>query len=208
MLSADCHPGFTLQLPSTWNFKHHWVTDNISIDCWASAGYGAEGCAALEAQLRKCMDTPVCSIIYGSVPHNQQLTSTFHNTEIQGAKEEHRQLPPHENVPQGCRSSQEGRCSGLKYSLRDIVHRGSRSELSIGVLGLFLIQYFAKPLAFILLIWVGYFASEAMGVGFYSMYSIQLCGIWNHLSKQLLFSYFMLVAINAFTRCLFKSLRT
>ncbi|OQE75630.1 hypothetical protein PENNAL_c0072G04779 [Penicillium nalgiovense] len=37
-----------------------WVTDNIALqtDCWASAGYGAEGCAALEAQLRKCMDAP------------------------------------------------------------------------------------------------------------------------------------------------------
>ncbi|KXG53605.1 Ribosomal protein MRP10, mitochondrial [Penicillium griseofulvum] len=37
-----------------------WFTDNIALqtDCWASAGYGAEGCAALEAQLRKCMDAP------------------------------------------------------------------------------------------------------------------------------------------------------
>ncbi|CAG7923616.1 unnamed protein product [Penicillium olsonii] len=28
------------------------------LNCWASAGYAAEGCAALEAQLRKCMDDP------------------------------------------------------------------------------------------------------------------------------------------------------
>lgn len=39
------------------------VTDLIvlQIDCWASQGYGHEGCAALEAQLRKCMDAPVRS---------------------------------------------------------------------------------------------------------------------------------------------------
>ncbi|KAJ5328308.1 hypothetical protein N7541_001556 [Penicillium brevicompactum] len=28
------------------------------LNCWASAGYGVEGCAGLEAQLRKCMDDP------------------------------------------------------------------------------------------------------------------------------------------------------
>lgn len=27
--------------------------------CWASAGYSAQGCAALEQQLRTCMDAPV-----------------------------------------------------------------------------------------------------------------------------------------------------
>ncbi|KAM5352852.1 hypothetical protein ACJ41O_005574 [Fusarium nematophilum] len=26
--------------------------------CWASAGYNATGCAAVETQLRKCMDGP------------------------------------------------------------------------------------------------------------------------------------------------------
>ncbi|PKK43974.1 hypothetical protein CI102_12997, partial [Trichoderma harzianum] len=26
--------------------------------CWASAGYNAAGCAAIENQLRKCMDGP------------------------------------------------------------------------------------------------------------------------------------------------------
>ncbi|RJE18866.1 hypothetical protein PHISCL_08801 [Aspergillus sclerotialis] len=29
------------------------------LNCWASAGHTAEGCAALEEQLRQCMDTPV-----------------------------------------------------------------------------------------------------------------------------------------------------
>lgn len=28
--------------------------------CWASSGYTAQGCAALEQQLRACMDAPVC----------------------------------------------------------------------------------------------------------------------------------------------------
>ncbi|GAB1192101.1 hypothetical protein BDV32DRAFT_120847 [Aspergillus pseudonomiae] len=28
------------------------------LSCWASAGYTAEGCAALEQQLRQCMDAP------------------------------------------------------------------------------------------------------------------------------------------------------
>ncbi|CAI7584628.1 unnamed protein product [Penicillium palitans] len=34
------------------------VVMSSMLNCWASAGYGAEGCAALEAQLRKCMDAP------------------------------------------------------------------------------------------------------------------------------------------------------
>ncbi|KAJ5183344.1 hypothetical protein N7492_000960 [Penicillium capsulatum] len=33
------------------------------LNCWASQGYGAEGCAALETQLRKCMDAPVHSLL-------------------------------------------------------------------------------------------------------------------------------------------------
>ncbi|BDD59455.1 hypothetical protein MAP00_004662 [Monascus purpureus] len=28
------------------------------LSCWASSGYTAEGCAALEQQLRQCMDAP------------------------------------------------------------------------------------------------------------------------------------------------------
>ncbi|CAL5872787.1 uncharacterized protein PFLUO_LOCUS7056 [Penicillium psychrofluorescens] len=31
------------------------------LNCWASQGYSAEGCAALETQLRKCMDQPKSS---------------------------------------------------------------------------------------------------------------------------------------------------
>ncbi|OQD75258.1 hypothetical protein PENDEC_c008G01806 [Penicillium decumbens] len=30
----------------------------LSGHCWASQGYGVQGCAGLEAQLRKCMDAP------------------------------------------------------------------------------------------------------------------------------------------------------
>jgi hypothetical protein len=31
----------------------------IYIGCWASSGYNVQGCAALEQQLRACMDAPV-----------------------------------------------------------------------------------------------------------------------------------------------------
>ncbi|KAI9371520.1 37S ribosomal protein Mrp10, mitochondrial [Aspergillus egyptiacus] len=31
---------------------------NVVLSCWASAGYTSEGCAAVEQQLRECMDGP------------------------------------------------------------------------------------------------------------------------------------------------------
>jgi hypothetical protein len=35
------------------------LTDGLrGVACWASAGYNAAGCAAVENQLRKCMDGP------------------------------------------------------------------------------------------------------------------------------------------------------
>lgn len=34
--------------------------DQLPIGCWASQGYSVAGCAALESQLRACMDAPVC----------------------------------------------------------------------------------------------------------------------------------------------------
>lgn len=139
----------TLSLSSSWlripaakyleSRNREFVTDNIPLqtDCWASAGYGAEGCAALEAQLRKCMDAPVR---YNPPPffsfyHRHPPNEFLPHIEIQGAEEEHRQLPPHENVPQGCWPPEEGRCSRLKCSLHWIVRDclsglGSRSELS------------------------------------------------------------------------------
>lgn len=36
------------------------LTTSIVAGCWASSGYNIAGCAALEQQLRACMDTPVC----------------------------------------------------------------------------------------------------------------------------------------------------
>lgn len=81
-----------------------------SIDCWASAGYGAEGCAALETQLRKCMDSPVR---LNTIDCDHCLTRSFH-AEIPREEEEHRQLPLDENASQGRRSSQEGWCPWLK----------------------------------------------------------------------------------------------
>lgn len=38
----------------------NWLT--VRLDCWASAGHTSEGCAALEQQLRQCVDTPVCPL--------------------------------------------------------------------------------------------------------------------------------------------------
>lgn len=34
------------------------LANNSFLACWASAGYNAVGCAAVETQLRKCMDGP------------------------------------------------------------------------------------------------------------------------------------------------------
>ncbi|RBQ76385.1 hypothetical protein FVER14953_03234 [Fusarium verticillioides] len=39
-----------------YQFREH-VTNKLQA-CWASAGYNATGCAAVENQLRKCMDGP------------------------------------------------------------------------------------------------------------------------------------------------------
>lgn len=167
--------------------NREFVTDNISFrtDCWASAGYGAEGCAALETQLRKCMDAPVR---YNPPPFfsfivDIPLTSFLPHIEIQGAEEEHCQLPPHENVPQGCWPPEEGRCSRLKYSLHWIVRDclsglGSRSVLSwsFGFLFDTLLREYSG-LHQDLLIWSAYFASEAMGVGFYSY--VQYTTMWD-----------------------------
>lgn len=105
------------------------------------------------------------------------------HTEIQGAKEEHRQLPPHENVPQGCWPPEEGWCSRLKCSLHWIVRDclsglGSRSELSwsFGFLFDTLLREYSG-LHQDLLIRSAYFASEAMGVGFYSY--VQYTTMWD-----------------------------
>lgn len=147
----------------------------FQIDCWASAGYGAEGCAALEAQLRKCMDAPV-RLELPYLVLDAFLTIHSHNAEIQGAEEEHRQLPPHENVPQGRWPAQEGRCPWLKCSLQHWIVRyypsglGSRSDSSTWSFGFLfdtiLCEY--SGLCQHLLAWSACFASEAMGVGFYS----------------------------------------
>ena len=40
--------------------KAVWITDNgVCAGCWASQGYSTQGCAALEQQLRACMDAKV-----------------------------------------------------------------------------------------------------------------------------------------------------
>ncbi|KAJ5084719.1 hypothetical protein NUU61_009298 [Penicillium alfredii] len=43
--------------PNTQQEQNPCVTVMSSmLNCWASQGYGTEGCAAMEMQLRKCMD--------------------------------------------------------------------------------------------------------------------------------------------------------
>lgn len=48
--------------------------------------------------------------------HETRTNVLFHNPEIARKEEEHRQLPPYENVPQGRWTSQEGRCPWLNYN--------------------------------------------------------------------------------------------
>jgi hypothetical protein len=87
------------------------------------------------------MDAPVCPNQFHrpskSSLEDLPLTSNLHKLEITGKEEEHRQLPPDENVPQGRWPAQEGWCSGLNVLITDglssVLHRGlsNRSELSI-----------------------------------------------------------------------------
>jgi hypothetical protein len=65
---------------------------------------------------RTGMSNPTSPFL-GTLP----LTSNLHNPEIPGKEEEHRQLPPDENVPQGRRPAQEGRCFGLNVDYGRIV---------------------------------------------------------------------------------------
>lgn len=109
------------------------------------------------------MDDPVCR---ATIVWNLFLTTTFH-LEIQGAEEEHRQLPLDENVPQGCRSSQEGRCPRLNH-LR-AVRRLPAEASCLGVWDLFLIQYLRETSDSHHNCWFGsVILHQVMGVGFYS----------------------------------------
>lgn len=93
----------------------------LSIDCWASAGHGNEGCSGLEESLKACMDQRVrlfflSRSIIGIRLHLTDYFSLFfssHLTERSNGQEQRSQLPPDENVPQGLRASQERRSSGL-----------------------------------------------------------------------------------------------
>ncbi|KAI9043346.1 mitochondrial 37S ribosomal mS37 domain-containing protein [Aspergillus affinis] len=102
------------------------------LSCWASSGYTSEGCLALEQQLRQCMDAPVRVLlriesIYSNprpIPRallpkfrstdEQMLTrSSSDDTEKEELRHKHYQLPPHENVPQGCWTEEEELDVGL-----------------------------------------------------------------------------------------------
>jgi hypothetical protein len=85
------------------------------IDCWASSGYNVQGCAALEQQLRACMDAPVGSRVtitihlYGEENSSGKLDLTLTApwiSEASAREEEHNQLPSLETVPKTYRTAQ------------------------------------------------------------------------------------------------------
>lgn len=109
------------------------------------------------------MDDPVCRT---TTSWFHLLTNCFH-AEIFGEEEEHRQLPLDENVPQGCRSSHEGRCPRLKQYFR-VVPRLAAEASYPGVWGSFDI-IFRKTSDPHPIPWFGsVILHQAMGVGFYS----------------------------------------
>ncbi|EAW08311.1 mitochondrial 37S ribosomal protein mS37 [Aspergillus clavatus NRRL 1] len=48
------------------------------LSCWASSGYAAEGCAALEQQLRQCMDAPRIFSIMQKPKGDKKNTINYH----------------------------------------------------------------------------------------------------------------------------------
>ena len=86
--------------------------------CWASSGYSPQGCAAIEQQLRACMDTPVCfesardcwgiwvKTIEGACHgYRLRLLMFVMDAETEWAEKECDQLPSHEAVSQDYRSA-------------------------------------------------------------------------------------------------------
>lgn len=66
--------------------------------CWASSGYTAAGCQALETQLRACMDAPVR---YRSSSEGRgKDTDRAVIAETENREEEYDQLPSVEDVSQ------------------------------------------------------------------------------------------------------------
>jgi len=55
-LCSEYFPPPLLSLPQLFRALADWESH---LACWASSGYTAAGCQALETQLRTCMDTPV-----------------------------------------------------------------------------------------------------------------------------------------------------
>lgn len=62
---------------STIFLPRYVANSGFLLGCWASAGYTAEGCAALEQQLRQCMDAPVRILICCSPTLLRQLHGAF-----------------------------------------------------------------------------------------------------------------------------------
>ncbi|RDW64965.1 hypothetical protein BP6252_10616 [Coleophoma cylindrospora] len=77
------------------------------LTCWASAGYNIAGCASVETQLRACMDEK----------RRTATNGTPIGTETHEPEEEHDQLPPVENVPQYCWSTEAEVSDGEEESM-------------------------------------------------------------------------------------------
>jgi hypothetical protein len=74
-----------------------------STGCWASSGYTAQGCAALEQQLRACMDAPVR---FGRLISTHDHSDSNLVAESWTNQEELHQLPSVETIPSNHRSTQ------------------------------------------------------------------------------------------------------
>ena len=128
------------------------------------------------------MDDPVCRT---STSWFHLLTILF-RAEIHGEEEEHRQLPLDENVPQGRRSSQEGRCPRLKQYSR-IVRRLITEASYPGVWGSFDI-IFRENSGPYHVPWSGSVSlHQAMGVGLLLLCTVYKFGYGTTFQNNLIF---------------------
>jgi hypothetical protein len=95
-------------------FRLHLVAPALtrSTGCWASSGYTAQGCAALEQQLRACMDAPVC---FGRPISTHDLSDSSPLAESRTNKEEFHQLPSLEIISPNHRSAQAQLVLGSRF---------------------------------------------------------------------------------------------
>ena len=83
----------------------------VCAGCWASSGHSIAGCAALEQQLRACMDAPVCFLLIYLIPvfykagvmwrgnaQDQLLMADINRAEAEEPEKEHDQPPSFQTV--------------------------------------------------------------------------------------------------------------